>query len=186
MWQEFGVLLFLPLCFLTTYPAPDSNSVFVDEAHLDEFPKTQQELSQSYNSNSWSQWCWRAFPVKAPGHKPAITSSVRPSGVGDIDSTEPVVTFLTWLLLSDLPPHRFPDVCRWCALTCRLGNRFPFRRSWQQWFSQCWRGTWPSSRPVWNVPFGYRARHTYRTKFINCVFVHILKPEYFNWMDNWN
>lgn len=104
--------------------------------------------------------------------------------MGDTDSTKPVVTFLTWLLLSDLPPHRFPDVCRWCALTYRLGNRFPFHRSWQQWFSQCWQGTSPSWPGKWNLPLGYRARHTYRTKFINRVFIHILKTEYFNWMDN--
>lgn len=44
MWQEFGVFLYLPQWFLTTYPAPDSNSVFVDEAHFDELPKTQKQL----------------------------------------------------------------------------------------------------------------------------------------------
>lgn len=31
---------------LTTYPAPNSNSVFVDEAHLDEFPNNTKKVSQ--------------------------------------------------------------------------------------------------------------------------------------------
>lgn len=48
------------------------------------------------------------------------------------------LSVLTWLPLSDLPPHRFPDVCRWRALSYRLGNHFPSRRSWRRWPSLCW------------------------------------------------
>lgn len=76
-----------------------------------------------------------------------------------IDLSKLLLAFLTWLLLSDLPPHRFPDVCRLHALTCRLGNRFLFRQSWQRWCSQCWPGRSTSSHGRGNLLFDCRVQH---------------------------
>lgn len=175
MWQVLGV----PLCLLATYPAPDRNSVLVHEAHLDEFPKTKKELNWTQSTDA--EW---HFLSKSPGHKTGQNQFCQAAlSGGDVDSTVPVVTFLTWLLISDLPPHRFPDVCRWCALGCRLGNRFPFRQSWPQWFSPCWRGRWPSSPRIRNAPPGCRGRHTYKTKVISRVFIHTFKIECYNWLN---
>lgn len=76
-----------------------------------------------------------------------------------IDLSQLFLAFLTWLLLSDLPPHRFPDVCRLHALTCRLGSRFLFRQSWQRWCSQCWPGRLTSSHGRGNLLSDCRVQH---------------------------
>lgn len=71
------------------------------------------------------------------------------------------LVFLTWLLLSDLPPHRFPGVCRFRALGRRPGNRFLFHRSWPRWSSRCWPGAWPSSPCRCSRLSGCRAQRTW-------------------------
>lgn len=79
-----------------------------------------------------------------------------------IDLSKLLLALLTWLLLSDLPPHRFPDVCRLRALTCRLGNRFLFRQSWRRWFSQCWPGRWTSPPCRCSLLSDCRDHHTWK------------------------
>lgn len=76
------------------------------------------------------------------------------------DWSELILAFLTWQLLSDLPLHRFPDVCKFHALTGRPGNRFPFRQSWLRWFSLCWPGKWTSWPCRWSLLSDCRDLHT--------------------------
>ena len=73
-----------------------------------------------------------------------------------------LLAFLTWPLLSDLPPHRFPDVCRSRALTCRPGNHFLFRQSWPRWCSPCSPGKWTSSPCRCNLPSDCRGLRTWK------------------------
>lgn len=71
---------------------------------------------------------------------------------------------LTLRPLSDLPLHRFPDVGRWSALVCRLGNHFPYHRSWQRWPSPCWPGMRPSLTYSGSQLSDCKALHTWNTK----------------------
>lgn len=81
---------------------------------------------------------------------------------------------LTLPLLSDLPPHRFPDVCRFHASTRRPGNRSLFRQSWQQWFSQCWPGKWTSRPGIWGQLSDCRDLHSWELASLR-TFIHSLK-----------
>lgn len=101
-----------------------------------------------------------------------------------IDLSKLLLAFLTWLLLSDLPLHRFPDVCRLRALTCRLGNHFLFRQSWRRWYSQCLPGKLNSPPGTQNRLSGYRDQHTWRQ---NSIYLPtFVKHTYFNyWTAAW-
>lgn len=92
-----------------------------------------------------------------------------------IDLSKLVLAFLTWLLLSDLPPHRFPDLCRLHALTCRLGNRFLFHQSLRWWFSQCWPGRWTSLPCRWSLLSDCRDQHTWEVGQISISLWTLLK-----------
>lgn len=92
-----------------------------------------------------------------------------------IDFSKLLLAFLTWQLLSDLPPHRIPDFCKLHALTRRLGNRFLFRQSWRRWFSQCWPGRWTSSPCRCSLLSDCRDQHTWRVGQNSQLMSHLLK-----------
>lgn len=158
-----------------TYPSPNSNSVFVNEAHFDEFPlKTKEKITLFLDlstKQSFCVWVGANFMSQKQVKSSFIKISQEKGGeeaggfvcLRCIDLSKQLLARLTWPLLSDLPPHRFPDVCRFHALTCRPGNRFLFRRSWRRWFSQCWPGMWPSSLCRDSLLSGCKGLHTWKS-----------------------